>query len=149
MHGNSVSLARLAISMDTCFTLAIDNIKKRLRDFTAADPRASDLTWDKDVDRSTVDRNLFPIPHLILYVLHGLCSFPLGYRGEKTHWIVPFIYRGATCAIACEKFGTRLYISSKDNKIVDKNELLRKIRKAIEYRKIHFGKNCRRSSQER
>lgn len=118
--------------MDTRFTIAIENIKQRLRDFTAASSDAPDLAWEKNVERNSVDRDLFPVPHLILFVLHGLCSFPLGYRGEKTHWIVPFSYRDVACAIAHEKFDVRLYITRENDREVNKDELLGKLKKAIE-----------------
>lgn len=116
--------------MASSLTQAVESIKQRLRDFAAADSSAPDLAWESGAIRDSVDRILFPVPSLILFVLHGLCGFPLGYRAEKTHWIVPFTYRNVNCAISHEKFGVRLYTARDGN--INKNELLGKLRKAVE-----------------
>ena len=71
-------------------------------------------------------------------MLHGLCDFPLGYRGEKPHWIVPFAYRGLSCAISLEKFGVRLYVAKDENTHINKNELLGKLKKAVEATEKHI-----------
>lgn len=124
--------------MTSGFVNAVDNIKQRLRDFAVADSSAPDLVWEAGAIRSSVDRNLFPVPNLILFVLHKLCSFPLGYRGDKTHWIVPFTYRGLNCAISHEKLGIRLYTAKDGNMEVKKNELLGKLKKAVESAEKHI-----------
>jgi hypothetical protein len=72
----------------------------------------------------------------LLLILHGLCGFPLGWRGEKTHWIVPFTYKGANCAIAHEKFGIRFYIEENDS--LNPHEVLGKLQKAIASAEKHI-----------
>lgn len=124
--------------MNNNFSKTAESIKLRLRDFTPADSDAHDLVWGQGVDRSSVEREQFPVPNLILFVLHGLCGFPLGYRGEKTHWIVPFAYRGLSCAISLEKFGVRLYVAKCENTDINKSELLGKLRKAVEAAEKHI-----------
>lgn len=111
--------------MEEHFDTAIANVKRFLQDFKAAESYASDFALEQY--RDSIDRELFPVPSLIRFVLHGVCGFPLGYPGEKTHWIIPFTYRDASCAISHEKFGLRLYVRNN----INKNELLSKLKKAI------------------
>ncbi|WP_200383123.1 hypothetical protein [Thiococcus pfennigii] len=116
--------------MDDTLEEAISNIKLRLRDFSAPKPDAPDLVWGTEGQRISIERYQFPIPNLLLFILHGVCGFSLGWRGEKMHWCVPFAYKGINCTIAFEKFGLRLYIDKLKNEINPK-EVLGKLEKAI------------------
>lgn len=124
--------------MDHEFAQAIESIQKRLREFSQVSDNAPDLTWEQGVDRISVDRDLFPVPYLILFVLNGLCKFPLGYRGEKTHWIVPFTFKGMDCAISHEKYGVRLYVGKASGQTISKGALLGTLRKAVEAAEKHI-----------
>ncbi len=117
--------------MNNNFNKAKEVIKQVLRDFKASKSNITDITWERGVKRISVDRTLFPVPNLILFVLNGVCGFPLGYRGEKTHWIIPFSYKEVYCAISFEKFGIRLYISKQTQVNINENELLGNLRKSI------------------
>jgi hypothetical protein len=124
--------------MDDDFTVAIENIKKRLSAFSSVSATAPDLIWERDTQQRSVDRFQFPVPNLILFILHGICGFSLGFRGEKTHWVIPFTYRGAQCAISYEKFGVRLYIEKETKETINPAEILGKLRKAIESAERHI-----------
>ena len=63
--------------MNDRLTLARENIKLRLKDFAAASAAAPDLVWGNEGIRIPVDRHQFPVPNLLLFILHGLCRFPL------------------------------------------------------------------------
>lgn len=65
-----------------------------------------------------------------------VCEFPLGDRRDKTHWIVPFTYKGVNYSLSHEKFGLRFYIE----KDVDSKskEVLGKIQKALESAEKRF-----------
>ncbi len=106
-------------------------IKQVLRDFKALESNTTDITYEKEVERTVVDRTLFPVPELISLVLVGICGFSFDYPGEKTHWIIPFSYKGVNCAISYEKFGVRLYISKQTQVEINEKELLGKIKKSI------------------
>lgn len=119
--------------MENKTTQALESIKERLREFTVACTDGADLVWENDNSEPIpISRSQFPIPSLILYVLNGLCMFPQGYRGDKTHWMIPFVYQDVNCAISHEKFGVRLYIHTKYQHQINPDELLGKLRKAIE-----------------
>jgi hypothetical protein len=123
---------------DTRFAFAVENIRRRLKDFCVPPSNAPDIVWVEGVEKIPVDRVLFPEPAVLLFVLHRLCGLPLGYRGEKTHWIVPFLFRGVQCAIALEKFGVRLYVSRPLDGTTSHAELLGKLRKAVESAERHI-----------
>jgi hypothetical protein len=116
--------------MDDALETAISNVKLRLRDFAVPKKDAPDLVWGSEGQRISIDRHQFPVPNLLLFILHGVCGFPLGWRGEKMHWCVPFVYKDINCTIAFEKFGLRLYIN-KSNSKVNPKEVLGKLEKAI------------------
>ena len=118
--------------MDKRFLQAIENIRQRLRDFNVPDSGVSNLVTENGLEKISVDKDIFPVPNLILFVLNGLCSFPCGNRGAKMHWIIPLSYRGVTCAVALEKFGVRFYIPKGNRQIVNVDEIFGKIKKAIE-----------------
>ncbi len=48
--------------MNDNFSKAVENIKLRMRDFTPADSGAHDLVWEQEVDKSSVEREQFPVP---------------------------------------------------------------------------------------
>jgi hypothetical protein len=117
-------------AISDAYATEINNIKMRLKDFSHTDVKAPDLIWKKESQRISVNRDEFPIPQLVIFLLNGVCGFPLGPRGDKTHWIVPFTYCGIECAFSHEKFGLRLYIEGGHR---DKeSEILGKLRKAVE-----------------
>lgn len=118
--------------MNDELTSAINNIKKRLVDFAPSNPKAPDLIWLRPSNPISVDRFQFPVPSLVLFLLHGVSGFPLGRRGDKMHWVVPFCYKGIECAISHEKFGVRLYLDEIPEKRVDGVEILGKLKRAIE-----------------
>jgi len=109
----------------------IESIKLRLKNFAAVGPESPDLVWGNCGVRLPIDRAQFPTPILLLYLLHDVCGFQTGYRGDKTHWIIPFTYKGLHYAISHEKFGLRIYsergVDSKPK------EVLGKLQKALEY----------------
>ena len=113
--------------MNNNFDKATRLIKRALRDFRYPD-NIIDITLERGVERISVDRTLLPVPKLILFVLNGVCKFPLGYRGDKTHWRIPFIYRGVYCAISYDKSGVHLYISKLTQVNINKYEILDKLR---------------------
>ena len=116
--------------MDDAIETAISNIRLRLKDFSTPITDGPDLVWGSEGQRIPIERHQFPIPNLLLFILHGVCGFPLGWRGEKMHWCVPFAYKGKDCTIAFEKFGLRLYIEKSKSEINPK-EVLGKLEKAI------------------
>ena len=118
--------------MNDELTSAINYVKKRLVDFTSSNPKAPDLIWQRPSKCISVDRYQFPVPSLVLFLLHDICGFPLGWRGDKTHWVIPFRYKGIECAISHEKFGIRLYLDETPKKRVYEVEILGKLKRAIE-----------------
>jgi len=118
--------------MNDELTGAVNSIKRRLIDFTPAGPAAPDLIWKQSANRIFVERHQFPVPAFVLFLLHGVCGFPLGRRGEKTHWVVPFCYKGVQCAISYEKFGIHFYLDEIPKHRVDAAEILGKLKKAGE-----------------
>lgn len=93
------------------------------------------MVWGNGGERCSIEARQFPVPNLLLYLLHGVCKFPLGYRGEKTHWIVPFTYKGTDYAISHEKFGLRFYVAK--NYEAKPKEVLGKLQKALESAEKH------------
>lgn len=86
-----------------------DKVKNKMKDFKPAPPDSPDLVWSHAGQCSHIDHALFPVPNLLLFLLNGICGLPLGYRGDKIHWIVPFTYKGINYALSNEKFGLRFY----------------------------------------
>jgi hypothetical protein len=66
-------------------------IKRLLRDFKSSSDDGEGLVWGSCGEEISIDSYLFPVPNLILYVLHKLHGLPLGYCGDKTHWMIPFV----------------------------------------------------------
>ncbi|MCL4410678.1 MAG: hypothetical protein M1356_10305 [Gammaproteobacteria bacterium] len=114
----------------------IEHIKRRLKDFEPARSAAPDLVWGNSGERCSIEARQFPVPNLLLYLLHGICEFPLGYRGDKTHWIVPFTYKGTDYAISHEKFGLRFYVARSSE--AKPKEVLGKLQKALESAEKHL-----------
>jgi len=79
--------------------------------------------------RVKVERESLPIPQLVFFLLNKSMKYKLGYRHDKMHWILYFLYENKKCAIALEKFGLRLYIENKD----DYENIIKKINKAVNY----------------
>ncbi len=79
--------------------------------------------------RVKVERESLPIPQLIFFLLNKVMQYKLGYRHDKMHWILYFLYDNKKCAIALEKFGLRLYLENKD----DYENIIKKINKAVNY----------------
>ncbi|WLE95987.1 MAG: hypothetical protein QTN59_15035 [Candidatus Electrothrix communis] len=109
---------------------AIEHLKRRLRDFSPSLPDAPNLSWENNGERCTIDAKQFPVPNLLLYLLCEVCEFPLGDRSDKTHWIVPFTYKGVNYSVSHEKFGLRFYVEKDSDSKPD--EVLGKIQKAVE-----------------
>lgn len=109
----------------------IEHVKLRLKDFAPAISDSPILVLGVPIEVRQ-----FPVPNLLLYLLHGLCEFSMGYRGEKTHWIVPFSYKGVNYAIAHEKFGLRLYEQSGAE--TKPAEVLGKLQKSLELAERHI-----------
>lgn len=105
------------------------HIKRQLKDFSPARESAPGLIWGNNAERCPISRSQFPTPNLLLFLLQGICQFPLGYPEEKMHWIIPFTYKGADCAISNEKFG--LYFYSVKNTEAKSKEVLGKFEKAL------------------
>lgn len=79
--------------------------------------------------RVNVERKYLPIPQLIFFLLNKAMKYKLGYRYDKMHWILYFLYENKKCAIALEKFGLTLYLENKD----DYENIIKKINKAVDY----------------
>lgn len=102
-------------------------IQRRMKDFKIC-KKAHHF---KNSERHTVSRDELPVAILVLFLLHGVCRFPLGARGEKTHWYIPFNYKNHACAISLEKFGIRLYITNESK--INPREVTGIINKTINY----------------
>jgi hypothetical protein len=113
-----------------------EHIKRRLKDFEPARSDSPDLVWGGSGERFSIEASQFPVPNLLLFILHGVCEFSLGYRDEKTHWIVPFTYKGTDYAISYEKSGLRFYVTNCSE--TKPEEVLGKLHKAIESAEKHF-----------
>ena len=58
---------------------------------------------------------------LLKYVLVDIMGFPCAYQPiEKVAWEIDFVFNGTHCTVSSEKFGYRLYIRSKDRKIISR-----------------------------
>ncbi|ENJ1720655.1 hypothetical protein ACI47T_002292 [Vibrio parahaemolyticus] len=114
----------------------IEHIKRRLKGFAPAEPSAPDLVWSNNGECCPIEAQMFPAPELLLFLLRGICEFPLGYRGDKTHWIVPFTYKGINYAVSHEKFGLRIYVSKGSE--AKPQEVLGKLKKALESAEKHI-----------
>lgn len=112
-------------------------IKRLLRDFNSSSDDGEELVWGSCREEVSIDSYLFPVPGLILYVLHELHGFPLGYCGDKTHWTIPFVYQCVSCAISFEKSGLHLYADRHQADQINLNKLLGKLKKAIEVVEKH------------
>lgn len=84
-----------------------------------------------------VSRDEWPVPSLIRYGLLLIGLRDLGQR-EKTAFIIPFGFRGRSCAVSLEKFGMRLYVSHHDQDEADRRvaikahqEIIDKLRAAV------------------
>lgn len=109
-------------------TTTVEHIFLRLKDFSAPGANAPDLIYHDGGSGYRIDADIFPCPELLLYLLHEIYKLPLGSRGEKMHWTVPFVYKDVHYAIAFEKFGLRIYAErDADTRI---KEVLGKLRKA-------------------
>jgi hypothetical protein len=114
----------------------IESIKLRLKNFAAVGPESPDLVWGNCGVRLPIDRAQFPTPILLLYLLNDVCGFQTGCRGDKTHWIIPFTYKGLHYAISHEKSGLRIYSErGADSK---PKEVLGKLQKALESAEKHI-----------
>lgn len=119
----------------------IDNIKDRLRirfkDYTSCD--SDDFGFRQSYNkREAIDRNLVPVPKLLYFLLVFFLEFSTAPREDKTHWIVPFRYRGTPCALALEKFGLFLYIYKEGE--LDHEQYAREIVGKLQKGVIHIEK---------
>lgn len=119
------------ISENTLMTL-----RQRLSDFEE-DKYKSNLVWGQESERYAIDREDIPVPALLYFILRVIKEFSLGFKGEKTHWVIPFLYKGKRCNIALEKFGLRLYIEKQSNSI-NPREIVGKIKRSIIYAEKHI-----------
>jgi hypothetical protein len=68
-----------------------------------------DLIWQCKSTKKRVSRAEMPVPTLAYYLLTQILEYPLGDRGDKTHWAIPFRFDGHRVCLTSEKFGIRLY----------------------------------------
>lgn len=115
----------------TRYAQNVEDVKQMLKDFAKIKEDQAEVIREKKFVRKYVEREKFPAPGLILFLLHGLCGFPSGYRGEKTHWFIPFRFKDIMCGIALEKFGLYLYSERCNKAFLDSMEVLEKLEKAI------------------
>ncbi|MEO9275143.1 hypothetical protein ABFY09_09780 [Marinomonas sp. 5E14-1] len=108
---------------------AIESIKRQLKDFAPQKDRKPDWIWDGNTKRFSIPRDQFPTPNLLRFLLQGVCEFTLERPEEKMHWIIPFTYKGESCAISNEKFG--LYFYSVKNSEAKPKEVLGKLEKNL------------------
>lgn len=106
-----------------------ENIQLRLKDFSPATDDDFDLVYDKKNKRYPIERNLFPVPNLLLFLLIKICNFTPRSRGEKMHWNIAFTYKKNNYAITYEKFGLRLYTENDID--IKPKEVLGKLKKAL------------------
>ncbi|MFC1498057.1 hypothetical protein ACFLS1_06270 [Verrucomicrobiota bacterium] len=110
-------------------TKTLENVRLRLKEFKADSPDLPDLIWQCDNNKHSVGQDEAPVPALIYFLLTKCLGFPLGYRGDKTRWAIPFTFSGVRCSMAMQKFGLRLYIE-KDKK-TNPLEIMGKLHRAI------------------
>lgn len=130
-HAKSLGLQPQKVAMTTN-----EHIKLRLKDFAPASPDAPDLIWGGIGDRCPIATKQFPVPNLLLFLLCEVCKFPLEPRGDKTHWTVPFTYKGINYVISLEKFGLLFYVERRPNS--KPKEVLGKLRKTLDSAEKHI-----------
>jgi len=112
-----------------------DKIRKHimlgLRDFASDNSGLPDLRWSPRRMRHDIERNELADPGLALFLFREILQLKLGYREEKTHWVVPFKFKNIRCVISFEKFGLFLYIDGEDESTINVKEILGKIDRAI------------------
>lgn len=129
----------------TCYSSELEAIRRTLKDFARTEDGPGGTKKGVDFVTNKIDRNLFPSSGLLFFLLNGLCGFPSRPRGDKTHWDIPFKFKGVHCGIKKMKFGLWLNIDRDKQDTINPNEILRKLNKAI---KIAETKILQSISQE-
>lgn len=114
-------------------SLAID-LRRTLKEFRIDDSGSPDLVCSCAHEVYAVEWKEAPVPDSIYATLAVLLGFPRGCRGEKTHWVIPFKYRGVRCSLAHEKFGLRLYTEQKCDQsgiAINPKEVIGKLRRGV------------------
>lgn len=112
-----------------------ENIQLRLKDFSPATNDDFDLVYDKKNKQYPIDRNIFPVPNLLLFLLIKICKFTPKSRGEKMHWNIAFTYKKNNYAITYEKFGLKLYTENHID--IRPKEVLGKLKKILDIIERH------------
>lgn len=121
----------LGLRVLTCYSTELEAIRRTLKDFARAEVGPGGTKNGIDFVTNQIDRNLFPSSGLLFFLLNGLCGFPLGPRGDKTHWNIPFKFKGIHCGIKKMKFGLWLNIDRGKKDAINPDEILGKLNKAI------------------
>jgi hypothetical protein len=109
---------------------AKDAIMRATRCFAPDRPDQPDLIWECKHIKKRVSRDELPVPTLAYYLFVHILNYPLGYRGDKTHWVLPLTFEGHRTYLTSEKFGIRLY-TEEDAPADLSDKILRAISRAL------------------
>lgn len=111
-----------------------EKIRKFLNDFTQ-NPKKLFSGMFNNFHKFSIHSIGYDKSRLIRYVLGSLKNFKILDRPlEKVNWEIPFYYKNVLCSVAHEKFGFRIYIDRRQDKIVAEDifkEIESKIGEAI------------------
>ena len=105
-----------------------------MKDFSPDEDHEINIIEESNYIRYSVEEKELPLPEIVYFILIYFLEFQPGYRGEKTHWIISFKYKGYRFSLSSMKLGLYLYISHKQKKnIINPREILGKFKKATLY----------------
>jgi hypothetical protein len=87
------------------YEVAKARVKKSLKGFTDDYPRWSHAEEDSNILTFKPDRNLFPVPDLVLFMMRNMMQWKSGGVGEKTRWTVYGSVDGTPVLFEMRKFG--------------------------------------------
>gem|GEM_PF-2282397 len=105
-----------------------------MKDYQPYDRKCNNLPHPITFEGHAIPIEKVPVSGFVYLLFVVLMKFPLGPRGDKTHWAIPFKYKDVCCEITFEKFGIRLYIEKRneeDPPTANWKEIIDKINRAI------------------